>query len=778
MDTKEDIFKNLTTIDKIKRITRNTVEKLVKKMLYKPTLVKTEKGYATDYRYMDMRKLKSYQYQKYIIPYDVEDNRYIVLDKKEYYRILFRLFATFVHRISIHSVVHNMYKDRMEMLTTLNRNTYNKINDSIYNKFDIYVHEYDKLDKFDVNERFGIIIPNVNSEIIFNEFKTHMISKKILNEKKINNLIKNMKRTLHSFIIKDEPDEDEPDEDETDEDEPQSKYDEKDYTSTFYYYEIVNNDIDKNALNIYMIISLITFMIIKSPDNLFVVGMTKKKTRKNEDNEITTQSHQNELIIQKIYDHDKLKKIMFHNYEPHGYVNMLLDENIFDNFVKYTDKFLDQDNELVQFEYHLKTATCPFGPQFYSKTEDVGYCEIISFFWYLCFLNVLENIKLYDNYITLNNIKDVQLLSTIPLSDWIIFVDESITAMYYMLSVQYPKDKYSTDKVITTMKYFIDNDFTDNEEYIKLFLYDNINKFKDIINININNFREIEKKLISDKQHLLENSFSISKKIYFIIIQHIILDIAKSENINKITFEEFFILYEKALFRIGVDEKTIKTIIEKKNKLRNAGYFNIFVEFAYYIFEYMHRTEYLKEQDKKIINEIFKSDEILLNQLFKLFYMKIETIKDIRNPNYLSANIDEDELKRQRYTTDIESVVDESVLSKRITKENETSIEFILGDGDLKKGETEFRTVLSEKDEEINNKEKPYYPPFKICKTDTDCTELGENTECNTEENICVNKKLQIGEECKENRDCFSDNCRLYKYQTSEGNKEYRICRK
>ena len=130
-----DPYENLSAKDKLYMISRKTIYNNVKQLIYKPIMFKTDSGkYLGDYKFIDMQKMKDYQYQKYIIPYDKSKDEYIVMDKIEYFRFLKRVY-NYIPNINMISIIFNEHKNRMNNLLSVQH----KHIRNIYDEFDIRI---------------------------------------------------------------------------------------------------------------------------------------------------------------------------------------------------------------------------------------------------------------------------------------------------------------------------------------------------------------------------------------------------------------------------------------------------------------------------------------------------------------------------------------------------------------------------------------------------------------------------------------------------------------
>lgn len=786
-------------------IVKHTIKKLVKKLIYKPSMVKVKDKYQMDYRFMDMRKLKNYQYKQYLIPVDPQKNQYIVLDKKEYYRLLFRLVYSNIPRISIYNGVFDLYTKRIETFTSLNKTVY-KTNKTILDKFcNIFIRVNIK---HDGSFNYGIVVPFHIKDELFNEFKSYFISifnDSLLFDNLFYRLIVNYE--LHSSHY------------------PSSIQKE---TNPEYFQEmyIKCEDKDDPVLK-FMLFTFITFLLKKCSNNYIVANLKfvyidiDQTTLKEKDH-----AHANNIFIQKLYKHDILDSFIFYQYEPHGYKSGY-------TFIKGIDKvFTDMTNVtllaqhdkifkkyVIPITFQTKHATCEIGPQSVSRNQDIGYCGVISCFWFNCFINILENINMHDNYHKsrfdlLNYFK--HFLSNIPIETWVNKIDEEIASISETFTVEYPKTKYNIMSVIDTMKYYIVNDYDDNNDYFSNLLSSNKVEYQKYLLDNKNTFYFTSNSFLKSfklyPDLYFKNKYP-SSDLYFQLIKHKILNKYHFTN-PKISVEDFFDLYNQVLTDMNIDLSVIQNIASKKHKLRDVGYYNIFVEFAYSMFSLFYSSDFFTPEEKKTLNESLKKDKIVretIEKQYDIFKKRYDIDDDDEaqsNEDYIFNEDDENDENEEdeeesdeedEEESDEEDDKDYLDMIMKETKEYEEAEEQgkdltqtslgkrfrddddlfnILGQGNSDKGKNEYSQMMLEQEEESVS----FNPPKIKCKTNKYCKKINENYSCDTKQNICVNIKETIGTRCNDNRDCFSGNCKSYQYQTEVNgkpvNKELKLCRK
>lgn len=731
---------NKTSSDNLDNLIKNTIHNLVKKQIYKKQLITKEDTKQTYhiYKYLDLKKINQYQYNEYYLPVDKTKNEYAKLNKKEYYLCLFRLVEQYVPSVNINNVLYSLYLNKSDSFTSLNTQIYhsNKFVDNKYCNIEIKI----LLDSNN-NYKFGIVIPNTEDILQNKDFENYFFNldtssnanTKINNYNKyINILSKNKIR--YSYIAGTTVPE---------------------YMSNFYYTENSSSD-DEN----FIILAIILYYIKNcNSDYIFsnlILDYTEKSTPTP-----STYSHRNKLFIQKIYDmFNNLNNVKFFHYEPHGYgsgfsystMNIDYIYNMFTNKIISLKKNSFFNPFLVNFDFDSKGAVCLRGPQSISAKEDIGYCTVFSTFWFNCFINILDNINTFDklqksNIKVLNYFK--KLLSNMPIQDWIGKIDETITNLSTDFKVEYPTSQYNIEKVIKTMKYFIINDYTDNIITDKFFINSVIqNK---IINYGINT-----------------NNFNIGElhELYYEYIKEEILRNYKSTN-PKISIEEFFNLYEKVLETNKVSTDNINKIMSLKYNLRNVGYFNVFVEFAYKLFDLSYTNNYFTENDKKLLNQ-FTIDPLFYDFIRRSFSNKIvkdknllvhrfSKMSDINDYNKHINRIKEleDETKEYEFAQTTGLDVTKTRLEKRYMN-IESDIRYFLGEGDMKKGQLEFDEMMNEKEEEskmIND---------KVCKSSKECENIDLDLTCKNQSCVPKKDKQLISTNCKTNSDCLSRYCKKY----------------
>lgn len=836
------------TENTLKYFIHYTVNKLVKKQIYKPVIVELDGKFMTDYRYLDLHKMKDYQYKKYLIPSDMKNHKYIQLDKKHYYLYLLRCVETYIPNMNLSNLLFSFYTQRIQPLSTFDKTIYSLSKSTLETFCNIHLNfiMYDT-----GNFEFGIMFPKYNENRIFYEFEQYYLSidNNIQEMQTVSNTLNKNKRYIN--LIYDSSN--------------------KDYYYTFFYYKK-----DSDSISQFAVLALFYYLIYKCDSNYLITNMTFEYNYADPSNKSKRidERHANKAFIHK---QPKLKKITFYQYEPHGYLNGFSYEKGIEtitNDISKTVNMIMNDKIHSKFmypiEFKTRHAVCPKGPQTISVKEDIGYCQDFSYFWHVCFLNILENINMHDMYQKhSHNILEInRYLTNIPIDSWIDLIDKEITGLYDNFVVEYPSRKYTILSVIDTMKYYIVNDYTDNLQYFTQYFYDHLHNYKDYLLDTKNKYRMFSLQFNYIFKAMPSKFFSEkypTPEFYFQLIKHKMLN-KFDEKYSKISIEEFFELYNEILLDMNIDISVIQDIASKKYKLRDAGYYNIFVEFAHTLFTLAHTSDYFTQKDKDLLYKSVTSENIVFNRIkdeFKNFTVVIrdntdddnddnddndeyndeydedeiydedddnndefEYVYDKDNDNFneydedntydnindntndedeenqkerrrkmkelknkikeqKKKEIEDDEKERQQY---IRSLMDETSeynrasdkkntrLSKRYRDEDE--IEYAMGGGDMRKGQLEFDEMMKEQEEES----LVFYPPEIKCKEDKKCKRINKNFACDAYTNMCINEKETIGTKCENNHDCFSGNCKIYKYQTYDNgrktNKEFKICRK
>jgi len=540
-------------LNEVQYIIRNTIHNIMKKQIYKPEIEidpeTNEKN--TVYKYLDMDKMESYQYKSYYLPYDYI-NKYLKLNKKEYYLLLFRIIQVYVEGYKINDALYDMYLNKEEKLTSLSNLFYeNKKYEKIGEKCNLnnVVNILDNTKKVE----FGVVIQVNEEKEIFEKFKNYYL--KIHNSlddyNKYYKILDNMKFTLPTHVV----------------------------TRNNIYYL---NNIEMNDEEYFILFTFFTFLILNcKKNNLFINFALYDNSNPNANSD---SAHKNMLFLQKKYDlFYRINEINIYHYEPHGtesgfsYKEMDI-ENIYEKIskrIKILKNNLLYNKFLININFIPKKAVCKLGAQALTASEDIGYCMIFSTFWYNCFLNVLDNINQYDNKYSYK-LNFLDKLSNIPVEEWINEIDYNIT-LYKEFEVKYPQTEYEINKLLSLMKYVIIEDFK------------------------------------SLKNNLNIKSVNTSENFYNYIKKQILYSI---RNNNKKTFkiEDFFEMYYEELKKLNLNSNLLDSIKNKKNKLKTAEYFSIFVNFAknlYKMLSYNNREDidkYINKDDRKNISNYIVND--------------------------------------------------------------------------------------------------------------------------------------------------------------------------
>lgn len=510
---------------------------------------------------LDVNKIKEYQNITYRITQN-DNNKCLTFNKKEYILLLNRIIEYISTDVSINKILYT--------------NTYNDIDiNDLYNDICLELKYY-KYNKNIYNNEifFSIIIPEKYNNLILNKYKEYLLSfnhNDIVN-KYMNLLNKNCvvkediigyKKFKYSFDlnsqIENESDEndknDENNENENDEDE---------------------DDEDDEKYTEYLIINLLLFCINNCKLNHVFYNMALiLRDHTSNINKPVIDSHRNKILF---YKHDS-NTIKAFQYDPHGNTNSFSkdDMNISILYKLLNDKikyFSIIHKDLIPINFDIDISMCTDGPQYYVKSEDIGYCTIFSTFWFDIFLRILKT----------------NVLSNIPIENWIGLIDEEIISLKNNYIVRYSNDLFDINDILSTFVYIFKEDFKLNKIFFNKKEIHNEKQYIDMITNRI-----LTK---------FNKEFNKDKKI----------------NINMV-----YDYYHCVLDEYVSDDKDILINIKSKRfKLKELEYFSIFVNYAYDLFEQI----YTNKHNKVNLNNFnkFITDPNFLIYLYYTFDDKLSNI--------------------------------------------------------------------------------------------------------------------------------------------------------
>ena len=337
-------------------------------------------------------------------------------------------------------------------------------------------------------------------------------------------------------------------------------------------------------------------------------------------------------------------------------------------------------------------------------------------------------------------------MSNIPIKDWINEIDEQITNLRTNYVIKYSKNKYDLEYIYELKKYMFYDDF-----------YEVNNKIND------------------------KNLEPYLRTFFLLDIQHLFIKKRpkdKNNNNEKINVEQFLNIYDDILddfykslnsYYQPIIKKEFDELKNRKYKLKRVDYFNIFINYAYSLYETMYNPS---PEYKKIFPEEYKNNITILNnflnepELMKLIKSQFKNVQVIKGP------------RPGTYVPNTNTGV------KRKANVTEDRLSYIF-DPDYKyasyseysERKKDLKKLGDEADEERDN-------IYINCKSSNDCKNINQNLNCENDielnEYICKPNDLvkEIGEKCIKNDDCLSDYCKEYTKVINGKNDTIGICRK
>jgi hypothetical protein len=720
-------FQKLENLEKIKKIIEKTVYSIAEKQLCKRILYK-ENNILKSKKVFDFKKLEENE-KEYYIPYNIDKNEYIALNKKEYVLMLFRVIEQYIPGININNIISsklNIQNKQNEHCNIVIRLTYaetsNNLNDKYY---------------------FSLVIPKYLNDDLIQKYE-HYLSKQY-KQHEISNFIQILKKNTRQGG----------------------------YIQT---YENVNYvlDMDTTDDNLkFSFLSLFIFLIILCENNFLFIGLNLDYIDLTVPYpKLEPDSHRNQILIQKEYDFfKKLININLFQYEPHGTqkgfsYNRFKIHNFYKKIDLIRNDLINKNYSklfLVNLNFNLNDAVCNIGAQELSAGVDIGYCTVFSTLWFNIFVNVLDLINTYDkkyNYLYYNR------LSNIPIKDWIFEIDNHITSLKYDYIIKYSNNTYELDYLFKLKLYMFNDDFsgldkniTDN--YLK-FLLDN---FKMNFYLNFKSKKPNKDKISVDEflnmyDEILDEFYNSLTNNYHKIIIKQEFDKIKNEKykLKKYDYFNIFVNYAYNLFITMYNpSKEYKELYpeEYKNNIEILNEFLNNEEFMEYNRKkYKNYKIVLKPQDYSYLNEIKDYNEML-----DKYTTDIKKGSDISQTKY--------ELKRKADFTD-----DDDLLTYIFDPEHNYK------NYDIRLQRKKDLDNLGHESEEERNK------IYIECNDNSDCKKINTNLNCeydnNEGYNICKpNDKIkEIGDKCNKNEDCLSNYCKEYTKTIKDQTKTIGICRK
>ena len=713
--------KELSKLEKIKKIIKITINKIVDKQLNKKNIIENKNGEYIVEESFDIDKINEYFKNEYYIPYD--DKKHFKLNKKEYILTLFRHIEQYIPTSNINNIlIEELISEKNSIISTKNCH---------------FIIEFEYIKNLDSNkdeQNMYILVPLKYSHVLVNEYIKYLLNY-YKNEDEISHFIK--------LLVK--------------------NHDVSNYMENYNFsrFKLDINTVDLDLK--FVILSFFIFLVKYCDKKYLFYSLDLSFKDKTQESQINGE-HRNGLFIKKNYSNNKLTSIDIFHYEPHGTkprtgISFSYDKFEVDEYYKKIDSIIDSlkqntmyNNFLVDINFNSKEAVCEIGIQSVSREEDIGYCTIFSSFWVYSFINILNTINKYDN-------KFLENLSDVPIKDWIKEIDIAISSIKDNYNIKYSKEiKYKFKDIYMLKNQNIEEDII----YIKSKLpnyedltYDIDDKFEELLN------------RMKDNMHILITIDEFYDEYYKIL-----------DNFYNFYIELIKDFKEKDIY-INILNKLIKNIKSKKYKLNTLEHFSIFINYAYNLFEKMHNPidEYKKkfpEENKeniKILNEFINDDNFikLIDRIMKKNLVNIEDNNSsaIFNLKY-NKNIEKDkEDKNNKNNKNIGDLLSYVYDSKKIYSEDEEQ-----------KRTKDLEWLKKEQEEESN---KIYE---KCGKKEHICKQINPKLKCEfdeiTNEKICKppDNVKTIGEQCDVNKDCLTDYCKKYKKIVNGKEKNVGICRK
>lgn len=682
---------NSIKTDKIRHIIRNVIYNLFK-------ITTLKKDNITGEYVIDMKKMNQYHMKVYNIP--IDDNNTLKLNKREYTLLLFRVIEQYIPSFSVNNVLYQAFIYNNKDFMISNNNHYKShVNPSECN-LDLNIER--TLTYLSDTYTMYILISIQDLTNVYVEFRKYLDN--LFNDTNtVNNyMVLLEKNKSGSFYI-------------------------KGYNYTKYKASISNNIFTTdNDDTIYIFMLFYTFMIRQCKYNILFSNLSVELFDKINKKVV---AHRNKLFLQKSYDGNTLTEINAFQYEPYGsndgisfaemniesFYTMLSNKM---NSLKSNPKYKD----VININFDTRTATCNIGVQKIAESVNDEFCTIYSTFWFHCMLNTLSMIYSHDNMITSKqhlinkSNQTTEMLSTVPIKDWIRMIDEEITGLKKTYKMKYDKKKYSIKELIIIRKDMMYEDYNNNK--------------------NIFHSKKINFKMYCDKLVSIFNKYH-----------------KETDKIDINTFMKYYVEMLSEWKHVN----NIDIIINNIDKLRNNEYFSIFVNYVMYLFEIVHNNNYLTKNEFDILNN-FANDKTLMKTLAVMYKYNVFQNNKLKGQELDEHTEYQKELKeRNDYLKTIENT--DTNLKQSDDKE---SIGDVVG-----------HTVFMQMHKELDDETESF---SKSCNEDDDCTKLNKNLYCDKTNMICNHNKKEITEECNNDDECYSGLCESYKSKHS--GKTVKYCRK
>ena len=559
---------NKDPLEFINKISKNVVYNLVEKQINTKITDVEKKEIKTVY---DAQSILDLQYKKYYYPTSNKDE-YIEMSKDIYYLLLFKLIDIYdLELLTINMLQKTMNINTLIENNLLERKDIKKINEKkleIINKENCsFVQSFYKTikldDKKEYNKYIQITIEKDKFDVLIKEYDNYMklkyseyyrkyISTKKVNIKStlnINEVIYNYKTGQKSIEVIFYPDFED------------YKLNRQNTTMTIDKYEKHNS---------FIFFSFLVFLIKNCSSNYMSMITGIYLIKKDNDNNDKYSNHRNIFIYQLVKDENNKEKVLCFQYEPHGskqafsYHEFKIGD--FYNYIKkYTKLCKDIDKDFPEFVIHSKSAVCPKGPQTLAGDSDRGMCTIYSTFWYNCFMNIIETIKLIESQY------NIKTLSNIELTYWIRFIDYHLVNIKKEYKIKYLDGKY---------------------DYYTLFYIK-----RQMIIEHYNKYVKDEYKSLKDYEEHIDDMFY---RMY---------------RNDKITMEDFIEFYYERIYipiiwyKMGISDDKVKKIKEGKYNMSQFEYYNIFINYIYNLITFILSSKYF-EKEKELLNK-YSQKEII-----------------------------------------------------------------------------------------------------------------------------------------------------------------------